>query len=76
MKAVVTEHHYNDISGAAQVLADEGIELVVGNCRTEDDAIAQDVLDEMKALGLYGLSIPGNTAAWPSMGTTTSMSRR
>ena len=40
MKAVVTEHHYNDISGAAKVLADEGIELVVGNCRTEDDAIA------------------------------------
>jgi acyl-CoA dehydrogenase len=25
---------------------------------SEDDAIAQDVLDEMKALGLYGLSIP------------------
>lgn len=40
MKAVVTEHHYNDISGAAKVLADAGIEFVVGNCRTEDDAIA------------------------------------
>jgi D-3-phosphoglycerate dehydrogenase len=40
MKAVVTDHHYTDIAAATQVLVDAGIELVVGGCRDEDDAIA------------------------------------
>jgi D-3-phosphoglycerate dehydrogenase len=40
MQAVVTDHHYTDISNAARVLADAGIELVVGDCRGEDDAMA------------------------------------
>lgn len=40
MKAVVTDHHYTDIGNARRVLADAGIELVIGECRGEDDAIA------------------------------------
>jgi D-3-phosphoglycerate dehydrogenase len=40
VKAVITDHHYTDIAGAARVLADAGIECVVGGCRSEDDAIA------------------------------------
>ena len=40
MKAIVTEHHYNDITGAQRVLAEAGIEFVVGRCGNEEDAIA------------------------------------
>ena len=40
MKAVITDHHYTDISRAARALADAGIELTVGACSTEDEAIA------------------------------------
>jgi D-3-phosphoglycerate dehydrogenase / 2-oxoglutarate reductase len=40
VKAVVTEHHYTDIANATRVLVNAGIELVVGQCRDEDDAIA------------------------------------
>jgi D-3-phosphoglycerate dehydrogenase len=40
VKAVVTEHHYSDITGAQSVLADAGIEFVVGRCGSEEDAIA------------------------------------
>ena len=39
MKAVVTEHHYNDITAAQKVLAEAGIEFVVGSCDNEEDAI-------------------------------------
>lgn len=40
MKAVITEHHYNDIGAATRVLADAGIDLVVGACRSEDEGLA------------------------------------
>ena len=40
MKAVVTDHHYTDIGNATRLLVNAGIELVVGACRDEDDAIA------------------------------------
>ena len=40
MKAVITDHHYTDIRRAAEILADAGIELVVGACRSEDEAMA------------------------------------
>jgi hypothetical protein len=40
VKVVVTDHHYTDIGNATRVLADAGIELVVGECRGEDDAMA------------------------------------
>ncbi len=40
MKAAITDHHYADISNAIAVMADAGIDVVVGSCRSEDDAIA------------------------------------
>jgi D-3-phosphoglycerate dehydrogenase / 2-oxoglutarate reductase len=40
LKAVITDHHYTDIGGAARVLTEAGIELVVGACRTEDEGLA------------------------------------
>ena len=40
MKAAITDHHYHDITNAERVLAQAGIDLVVGQCRSEDDAIA------------------------------------
>ncbi len=40
VKAIVTDHHYTDIGNATRVLADAGIELVIGECRGEDDAMA------------------------------------
>ncbi|MBM3600180.1 MAG: C-terminal binding protein [Alphaproteobacteria bacterium] len=39
MKAVITDHHYHDIKSAERVIADAGIDLVIGQCHTEDDAI-------------------------------------
>jgi D-3-phosphoglycerate dehydrogenase len=40
MKAVITDHHYTDISRATCVLDEAGIELAVGNCWSEDEALA------------------------------------
>lgn len=40
MKAVITEHHYTDIGAASRVLAEAGIDLVVGACRSEDEGLA------------------------------------
>jgi D-3-phosphoglycerate dehydrogenase len=40
MKVVITDHHYHDILGAERVLAEAGVDLMVGQCRGEDDAIA------------------------------------
>jgi D-3-phosphoglycerate dehydrogenase len=40
MKVVITDHHYADIGSAIRVLADAGIDSVVGACRSEEDAIA------------------------------------
>lgn len=44
MKLVILEHHYADIAAASRIIAEHGIELVVGQCRTQDEAItlAQD----------------------------------
>jgi D-3-phosphoglycerate dehydrogenase len=39
MRAVITDHHYHDIVGAERVLAEAGVELVIGQCKGEDDAI-------------------------------------
>ncbi len=39
MKAVITDHHYTDISSAKRVLSDAGIEVVVCACRDEDEAL-------------------------------------
>jgi len=40
LKAVITDHHYADIGQALRTLSDAGIEVEVGACRTEDEAIA------------------------------------
>jgi D-3-phosphoglycerate dehydrogenase len=39
MRAVITDHHYHDIAGAERVLAEAGVELVIGQCKGEDEAI-------------------------------------
>jgi D-3-phosphoglycerate dehydrogenase len=40
MKAVITDHHYHDIAKAERVIAEAGIALAIGQCHSEDDAIA------------------------------------
>jgi D-3-phosphoglycerate dehydrogenase len=40
VKVVITDHHYTDIDAATQLLNEAGVELVVGACRTQEDAIA------------------------------------
>ncbi len=39
MKTVIIDHHYHDIDSALEVLRAAGIEYVVRQCRTEDEAI-------------------------------------
>jgi D-3-phosphoglycerate dehydrogenase len=39
MKAVITDHHYSEIGGAVGVMTDADIEVVVGACRNEDEAM-------------------------------------
>lgn len=39
MKVVITEHHYSEIDGAVSVMTDADVEVVVGACRSEDEAI-------------------------------------
>src|SRR5690349_8718825 len=64
MKAVVTDHHYTDISAAMRVLADAGVDAVVGACRDEDEAIAlgrdaDAVINQHVPIGARALD------AWP-----------
>ncbi len=39
MKVAITDHHYTDINNAIAVLANAGVEVIVGACRTEDETI-------------------------------------
>ncbi|MEP7206049.1 MAG: C-terminal binding protein [Casimicrobiaceae bacterium] len=40
MKVVITDHHYSDLGAAMEVLTRAGLDVVIGACRNEDDAIA------------------------------------
>jgi D-3-phosphoglycerate dehydrogenase / 2-oxoglutarate reductase len=40
MKVLITDHHYTDIAAAERLLEESGVELVVGQCSKEDEAIA------------------------------------
>jgi D-3-phosphoglycerate dehydrogenase len=39
LKVLLTDHHYTDIGTAEALIAAAGHDLVLGNCRSEDDAI-------------------------------------
>ena len=64
MRLVITEHHYSDIASAERIAADAGIDLVVGRCASEDEALdlARD------ADGIVCQHVPVTEAmldAWP-----------
>jgi D-3-phosphoglycerate dehydrogenase len=64
VKAVITDHHYTDIGSATRVLEQAGVELVVGACRGEDDALvlgrdADAVINQHVAISARMLD------AWP-----------
>lgn len=64
MKTVITDHHYSDIGGAIKVMADAGIDVVVGACRSEEEAI--ELAHDADAVINQHLSITARMLdAWP-----------
>jgi len=40
VNAVITDHHYTDIGAASRVIVEAGIDLTVGDCSSEEEALA------------------------------------